>query len=1582
MKHKYITLFLLLLCPILICAQQTLKLGNDLINLEWKKGKTGWQLKTFEAKQQNGFSPFGITSGEYSLLYSKEKPSEAPVPIIENGDTLQFPEKTFKYVYTKFQRAISSVPMNKAGERYNFFPTDAKETSGGITFSRQTEYGNYLAHWELCKEFPTDILINLSFTAAKEGFYSLQTPTLSTLSEDKLQWGIVPGFFQGNSIQHSFPLSYVYAQGLPAYPVLCRESTLTTMASIISNKNGVTMAVIPQPGQDRNPYTQDHNTHNTLWNIALSHMNENSKLTPTAYHPVLGENGSFLRKGESIHFTYRVTLSNTDWYSAYKHAIYDIYQFDKSLELKDTKLSLTDRLFMLYNYVLDKKTAKWNFETYRGDTIAAQSYLSGVTGADGDAMKNSDIGAVWMLSHITGDSLLNKAILPYIRNFKIHQQVADGFFKGAAEGQYFLAKKKIFTEEWGQHVEPVGITYYTLMDIGNILLFEPGNEKLKTLLKNGADRLLEWQQPDGSWVIGYDKQTHKPIYTDIQDLRPTFYGLLIAYQLLGDDNYLKAAEKGAQWIIRNGVNKGHFTGVCGDVRFVNDFSTIQCAQALLDLYEVTANTNYLDAAIQTAKLYTSSIYTHPVPTGEVKTRGGKQWTDWQLSQAGLCFEHGGSMGSAVDHGPILLLSHCGMFLRMYQQTQDSLFLDMARAGALARDAFVNPETGVASYYWSRFDQGAGNFPHHAWWQIGWIYDYLVSEAELRSGGRVAFPRGFMTPKVGPHKSLGFKPGTIDGKEVNLILKEGLITLDNTNVDYITALSTDEQTLYVILLNNQKRKNRVTVSIKGVPMNRAIELSPFGIEIIPLPAFTGESPQSRLHYLHYYKRIEKFNAERPVNSDDIVLLGNSLTESNDWNKALGEEIRNRGISGDTSAGVYDRLYQILPGKPRKIFLMIGINDISRGVSVDSLLHNINLIIEKVQKESPQSKFYLQSMLPVNESVGEYSNLKGKNAMIADINQRLKRLAEEKKVTYVDVAKHFIDDNNQLRLELTRDGLHLKKEGYKLWEDVLRNTGTNYFSTAYIQSIINKTAEWQLAHPRHGQNEWTNGVFYSGLFAAWETTRSQKLYDALMAMGNDSTGWKPAKRYYHADDIVISQTFIDLYNIEKKEEMIRPTIDALNLFIERPYPVKGWEIIKYWWCDALFMGPPTFVKLGNATGNTDYFRYNDIYFKECYDLLYNREERLFARALNYVIKGDAEDKYEANGKRIFWSRGNGWVVAGLVKMLKELPADYSQRPFYEQLLKEMLERIVALQPADGLWRTSLLDPESYPHGEVSGSSLFCYALAWAVNNNLLDAQTYRPVIEKTWTALNNCIHEDGRIGWVQPIGANPQKNFSADSWEVYGTGAFLLAASEVIKLRHPERTILLTGASFATPANGWFEMGCERLNAVPLNKAVAGESIIHTANKMKEGTLYTTEELKKMTALVIMHVHNRNVADDSDYGIAYDYVIKKYTSDCHALGKPAIIVLCTHWHDARTTFNKTIRQLAERWGLPLVEFDKNIGFSKNELHPVTGKQYSLMYASDVQTTDGVVYGFHPLKGRDEYIQQRMAAIFAARLREVLL
>ena len=220
------------------------------------------------------------------------------------------------------------------------------------------------------------------------------------------------------------------------------------------------------------------------------------------------------------------------------------------------------------------------------------------------------------------------------------------------------------------------------------------------------------------------------------------------------------------------------------------------------------------------------------------------------------------------------------------------------------------------------------------------------------------------------------------------------------------------------------------------------------------------------------------------------------------------------------------------------------------------------------------------------------------------------------------------------------------------------------------------------------------------------------------------------------------------------------------------------------------------------------------------------------------------------------------------------------------------------------------------------------------------------------------------------------------------------------------VVLTGASFAVPENGWFELACEELGVNPINKAISAEAIYHTANRMAEGTFYTFEELEDMDVLVIDHVHNQDVANEqwlkddyhdytmptTNYAIAYDYVIKKYKDDCYQLkfnpeskyyntesGKPAYIVLCTHWHDSRVTYNTAIRKLAEKWDLPLVKFDDNIGFTRKEL--VDGKQPSLAYAKDSEWIYGIEFGWHPKRGQSEYIQQKMAQIFVSEMSDFL-
>lgn len=191
--------------------------------------------------------------------------------------------------------------------------------------------------------------------------------------------------------------------------------------------------------------------------------------------------------------------------------------------------------------------------------------------------------------------------------------------------------------------------------------------------------------------------------------------------------------------------------------------------------------------------------------------------------------------------------------------------------------------------------------------------------------------------------------------------------------------------------------------------------------------------------HYYERLEQFQKEEPISREDIVMLGNSLTENGgDWAaRTKKKHVRNRGIIGDEVMGVYDRLNTILPGQPKKIFLLIGVNDISHNLTADSIVSMIDQTIQQIRKESPKTKLYLQSLLPINESFKRYRLLNGKTDMVPVINEKLRKVAKKYRIKYINLFPLFtVKGTNVLRPELSTDGLHLKDVGYDIWVKAIR------------------------------------------------------------------------------------------------------------------------------------------------------------------------------------------------------------------------------------------------------------------------------------------------------------------------------------------------------------------------------------------------------------------------------------------------------------------------------------------------------------------------------------------------------------------
>ena len=339
-------------------------------------------------------------------------------------------------------------------------------------------------------------------------------------------------------------------------------------------------------------------------------------------------------------------------------------------------------------------------------------------------------------------------------------------------------------------------------------------------------------------------------------------------------------------------------------------------------------------------------------------------------------------------------------------------------------------------------------------------------------------------------------------------------------------------------------------------------------------------------------------------------------------------------------------------------------------------------------------------------------------------------------------------------------------------------------AAVLATMERAADWQLANPsRHPPTDWTQGAFYAGVMALAGIADSPRFLDAMVRMG-EANAWQPGPRPYDADDQCVGQTYAELYQLRHDPRMIAPMRARLDWILAHPRdgslefdPVENPAARDRWsWCDSLFMGPPVWTRLATATGDRAYLNFAVEHWWITSDYLYDKSEHLFFRDSTYF------NRRESNGTKIFWSRGNGWVMAGLVRVLQDLPADHPARPRFVQQFREMADAILACQQADGLWRSSLLDPQDYPLKETSGSGFYCYALAWGINQGLLDRRRFAPAVDLAWRGLTACVAPDGRLTHVQPIGADPRK-FDGNATEVYGVGAFLLAGSEVYRLAGP-------------------------------------------------------------------------------------------------------------------------------------------------------------------------------------------------------
>lgn len=314
-----------------------------------------------------------------------------------------------------------------------------------------------------------------------------------------------------------------------------------------------------------------------------------------------------------------------------------------------------------------------------------------------------------------------------------------------------------------------------------------------------------------------------------------------------------------------------------------------------------------------------------------------------------------------------------------------------------------------------------------------------------------------------------------------------------------------------------------------------------------------------------------------------------------------------------------------------------------------------------------------------------------------------------------------------------------------------------------------------------NIWTRGVYYEGLMALYQLHADKAYYQYAADWGTaHQWGLRSGIKTRHADNQCCGQTYIDLYQMDQKPERIRDIKASIDLMMETAV-VNDWT-----WIDALQMAMPVFAKLGVIYNDKRYFeRMHEMYLYskniEGGKGLFNPQDNLWWRDKDFV-----PPYKEPNGEDCYWSRGNGWVVATMVRVLDILPKDAVHRDEYQKMLVQMLEALVPIQRKDGFWNVSLHDANHFGGKEMTGTALFTYGMAWGINQGIINQKKYMPVIQKAWKAMvSESVQANGFLAYVQGTGKQPSDGqpvtvSSMPDFEDYGLGCFLLAGSEVYKL----------------------------------------------------------------------------------------------------------------------------------------------------------------------------------------------------------
>lgn len=342
---------------------------------------------------------------------------------------------------------------------------------------------------------------------------------------------------------------------------------------------------------------------------------------------------------------------------------------------------------------------------------------------------------------------------------------------------------------------------------------------------------------------------------------------------------------------------------------------------------------------------------------------------------------------------------------------------------------------------------------------------------------------------------------------------------------------------------------------------------------------------------------------------------------------------------------------------------------------------------------------------------------------------------------------------------------------------------------IAIILRVNDYWQANNEAALRSFWDHAAYHTGNMAAYEITGKEEYRNYSIAWAEHNQ-WKGAKsdikedwkyHYGETDDFVLFgdwqicfQTYIDLYNLAEAKDsiMISRAIEVME------YQMSTDKNDYWWWADGLYMVMPVMTKLYQLTNEPQYLDKLYEYFSYAKSIMYDEETGLFFRDARYVFP----EHKSVNGLKDFWARGDGWVFAGLARVLQDLPETYEHKTFFSDIYKKMAATLKQAQQEEGYWTRSILDPNHAPGPETSGTAFFTYAYLWGINNGMLSEKEYLPVVIKSWYYLSTtALNDNGKVGYIQPIGerAIPGQQVDENSTADFGVGAYLLAASELYK-----------------------------------------------------------------------------------------------------------------------------------------------------------------------------------------------------------